>query len=76
MKSNAMQTIEKQLPLLSANERLSLIALIAEEMRQGSSNREHRAALVAMANDPEIQAELRQIAADFSIADEDGLGDE
>jgi hypothetical protein len=34
-----------------------------------------QAALAAMANDSQIQEELRQIEAEFSVADEDGLED-
>ena len=73
MKSDALQTIEKQLRLLSSDEQLLLIEQLAQQLRKPSSKNGKHAALVAMASDPQIQAELRQIDAEFMVAEEDGL---
>jgi hypothetical protein len=73
MPSTALQTIEKQLPLLSQDEQLWLIEHLAQHLRKPSASIDFRTEMEVMANDPEIQKELRDIQAEFSIADADGL---
>lgn len=73
MKSPVLQSIERALPSLSQDEQLWLIERLAHEMRKAQRQSEFRASLAAMASDPEIQAEIRQIEKEFSVADEDGL---
>jgi hypothetical protein len=72
MKSSVLQAIEKQLPLLSHDE-LRLIESLAHKLRQPSRAADFAAEMAAMAADPEIQAEIRQIEAEFAAAGEDGL---
>jgi hypothetical protein len=73
MKSTSLQTIEKELPRLSQQEQLWLIEHLAQQLRKEQRREEFRAAMEAMANDPEIQAENRRIQEEFSVAEEDGL---
>jgi hypothetical protein len=73
MPSPVLQTIEKQLPLLSHDERLWLIEHLAQQLRKPSQSDDFQAEMEAMANDPEIQKELREIQEEFSVADADGL---
>ena len=73
MKSTSLQTIEKELPLLSHEEQLWLIEHVAQHLRKEQRREVFRASMEAMANDPEIQAENRRIAEEFSITEEDGL---
>jgi len=73
MRSSVLQTIEKQLPKLSHNEQLWLIEQLAKHLRKQPPPPNFEADLIAMANDPEIQAENRRIAEEFSVADADGL---
>ena len=73
MKSDALSTIEKQLPHLSQDEQLWLIEHLAQHLRNPISRNGENLTLVAMANDPEIRAELRRIDEEFSIANGDGL---
>jgi hypothetical protein len=74
MKADVLLSIEKQLPLLSHDEQLALIEQLAHHLRKPRVNG-IRPMLVAIANDPQIQEELRQIEAEFSVATEDGLED-
>jgi hypothetical protein len=74
MKSNVLQSIEKQLPLLSHDEQLALIEQLARHLRKPRVNG-IPSMLAAMAKDPQIQQELRQIEAEGSVAAEDGLED-
>ena len=52
MKSSALQTIEKQLPLLSREEQLWLIEHLAKQLRRRPQPANFEADLIAMANDP------------------------
>ena len=74
MKSNALQAIEKELPLLSQKEQLWLIEHL-EQLQKEKRRREWEASLEAMANDQQIQAEIRQIQGEFAITEMDGLED-
>ncbi len=51
---------------------LSRLVEYAMKLKWQSTSRQDM--LEAMANDPEIQQELQQIEAEFSVADFDGLG--
>ena len=73
MASSALQAIERQLPHLSHHELLWLIEQLAKQLRKQPPPPNFEADLIAMANDPEIQAENRRIAEEFSSADADGL---
>ena len=73
MKSTALETIETQLPQLSNDERVWLIEHLAHQLRNPSQSDDFRAEMEAMAKDPEIQKEIRDIQAEFAVADEDGL---
>jgi hypothetical protein len=73
MHSSVLQSIEAQLPLLSNDERLWLIEHLAQQVRKPTERDDFRAEMEAMANDPEIQKELREIQEEFSVADGDGL---
>ena len=66
MRSAVLQTIEKQLPLLSRDEQLRLIEMIAKRLRKAPRPANFAAEMEAMANDPHIQAEIRQIEAETS----------
>jgi hypothetical protein len=73
MKSSSLQTIEKELPMLSQEEQLWLIEHLAQHLRKEQRRREWIASLDAMSKDPHIQAEIRKIEAEFSITEQDGL---
>lgn len=73
MKSSVLETIEKQLPQLSHQEQLWLIEQLAHQLQTKRRRDEWRASLDAMANDPQIQAEIRKIEEEFSITESDGL---
>ena len=73
MKSSSLQSIEKELPMLSQDEQLWLIERVAQQMRKAQQREAFAAAMEEMANDPEIQAENRRIAEEFAVADADGL---
>ncbi len=73
MKSSMLQKIEQQLPLLSPDEQLRLLECLVQHLRKPAQRADFAAEMAAMAADPEIQAEIRQIEAEFSVADEDGL---
>ena len=74
MKSEALQTIELQLPLLSIDEQAWLLDNLARRARD-ERRLAFKADLAEMANDPQIQAELRQIDAEFRCTEMDGLED-
>jgi hypothetical protein len=73
MKSAALQMIETQLPLLSSDEQLLLIERLVRQLRRRRITPEMEAELVEMANDPQIQKELREINEEFAVTEEDGL---
>ncbi|MBI2804312.1 MAG: hypothetical protein HYX68_04930 [Planctomycetes bacterium] len=68
-----MQTIENQLPFLSQDEQLRLIKSLVQNLRKPVGTADFRGEMAAMAADPEIQAEIRQIEMEFSSTDADGL---
>ena len=69
-----LSQIEEHISRLSAEEQLWLIARVAQRLRaQLTTQGPAEAQLVAMAADPEIQAELRIIAEEFVHTEADGL---
>lgn len=73
MKSNSLQCIENELPMLTQEEQLWLIARVAQDMRKAQQREAFAKSMEEMANDPEIQAENRRIAEEFAVTDADGL---
>jgi hypothetical protein len=73
MKSSALQTIEGQLPLLTTDEKLCLIEQLATRLRNPMLDADFAAEMEAMANDTDIQREIREIQQEFAVADGDGL---
>ncbi len=73
MKSSSLQSIEKELPMLSQDEQLWLIECVAQQLRKTQQRAAFAAAMEEMANDPEIQTENRRIAEEFAVTDADGL---
>jgi hypothetical protein len=75
-KSMALAEIEQQVRQLSPDEQLWLIEQLVQGLRRRSAPAQADWAqeLAAMAADPEIQRELRQIADEFGPTEADGLG--
>ena len=78
MNTAALEKIEAQILPLGLNEQLELIEFLARRVRENaqkpSGNLENE--LSEMANDPEIQRELREIENEFAGTLLDGLRDE
>ncbi len=74
-----LNEIEQKVSQLSHEEQLWLIERLVRRLREGANNNNSSKPdffddqLAAMANDPEIQAELRQINEEFAITEADGL---
>lgn len=69
-----LETLTAEANLLSLDEQLALLELLARRIRE----RTHQPVsldddLAAMAVDPDIQRELRQIEAEFAETESDGL---
>jgi hypothetical protein len=75
MKQMAIETIRRQIEQLPAEDQLCLIEQIAKHLRRKRKPRSVLQAkdLAAMAADPAIQRELRQIDEEFRITETDGL---
>ena len=74
MNQIALSQIEQNILQLSADEQLLLISRVAERLRKNYDNTsdfEHQ--LVEMANDSDIQRELKEIETDFLHTEFDGL---
>ena len=65
-KSSDLKIITRSIDALNLTEQLWLLEHIAHQIRI-------RNELVAMAQDPQIQAELSQIKQEFAVTDFDGL---
>ena len=65
-KSSDLKIITRSIDALNLTEQLWLLEHIAHQIRIKNE-------LVAMAQDPQIQAELTQIQQEFSLTDFDGL---
>jgi hypothetical protein len=73
MRSIALESIETQLTNLSHDECLWLIEKLAKQIRRQPPPADFEADLIAMANDPLLQKELRAIEAEFAVTEQDGL---
>ena len=68
--------LEKNIYALSLDEQLWLMERLVQHIRKGASvsvEEDIDAQFTAMANDPEIQNELRLIEEEFAIVETDGL---
>ena len=69
-----LSEIEASISRLSLDEQLWLMERLDQSIRQRMSEQtDLEAQLAAMANDPEIQSELKAIEEEFMIAETDGL---
>lgn len=68
-----LEQLEQQIRQCNSDEQLWLIERLASGLRKHAAPVAHDAELAAMAADPEIQHELRQIERDFSDTEHDGL---
>ena len=75
MYTTALSQIEKGIGKLSLDEQLLLMERLAQQIRERAALEIHRIGddLLAMANDPEIQRELREIETEFAYVAGDGL---
>ncbi len=79
MSSLTLNEIEKMIDRLSHKEQLWLIEQLAHRLREGSMENNlpeqtlFKNQLTAMANDPEVQAELQKINQEFAVTEADGL---
>ncbi len=78
MSNSTLERIEADIRQLSLTEQLWLIERLAQHIRIRTLHVESRSEsqLAAMANDPDIQRELRLIEAEFTGTEADGLGAE
>jgi hypothetical protein len=74
--SQALGEIERQVRQLPREDQLWLIERLAHELRRQNTLKPSSDELQAMADDPEIQRELRAISEEFSPTESDGLGPE
>lgn len=77
MYTTALSQLEKGIDQLSFEEQLLLMEKLAQRIRERAAFESRRVEndLAAMANDPEIQRELREIEREFAYAESDGLDD-
>ena len=76
MNEVALSEIEQNILRLPADEQLLLISRIAEKLRKKvETHSEFENQLAEMANDKEIQKELREIESDFRRTEFDGLAE-
>ncbi len=77
MTTPTLETIEGAIDQLSLEEQLMLMERLASRIRSRTLRTPTpevlESDLAAMASDPAIQRELRQIAAEFAVTDADGL---
>ena len=74
MSQIVLSKIEQNILQLSTDEQLLLISRVAERLRKKSvENSEFEEQLVEMANDENIQRELKEIERDFLQTELDGL---
>jgi hypothetical protein len=72
MNVSALQDIEARIGQLTTAEKQLLLERLAGAVR-AARNAERRAALTAMAADPDIQREIQEIGQEFAETAEDGL---
>ncbi|NJL22974.1 MAG: hypothetical protein HC895_22570 [Leptolyngbyaceae cyanobacterium SM1_3_5] len=70
-----LQELQEQALKLSIEERWQLVYVLMRSLQPNLQSIAKIEALVQMANDPEIQAEIRSIDAEFAVAEQDGLLD-
>jgi hypothetical protein len=77
MSSPSLAEIEQRIDLLSLEEQKRLLQNLAARLHQTKEERPSTAAddLAAMAADPDIQRELREIDEEFRVTEMDGLED-
>jgi hypothetical protein len=76
MSQTALSEIEQNIMQLSTGEQLLLISRVAERLRRKvEPNSEFENQLTEMANNTDIQKELKEIEADFRHTEFDGLGE-
>ena len=76
MSQIALSEIEQDVMRLSADEQLSLISRIAEKLRRKiDESTDFEKSLAEMANDADIQRELKEIEEDFRHTELDGLAE-
>ncbi len=74
MSQVVLSEIEQNILQLSADEQLFLISRVAEKLRKKLDDvSDFEAQLVEMANDTDIQRELKEIEEDFRQTELDGL---
>ncbi len=75
MSVSSLMQIEETIRRLSLPEQLHLLEWLARAVRQQAqvSVAPKTDQLAMMASDPDIQRELRQMAAEFSVTEADGL---
>lgn len=74
MNTNVVANIETSIYALPLDEQRRLIVRVSKALRERS--RSHiDAELEAMANDPFVQKELKEINAEFGVAEFDGLAE-
>jgi hypothetical protein len=77
MNSVALETLESAISQLSLLEQVRLLERLAQRVRKQTERQQSPDdELAAMAADPSIQRELRQIEAEFSGTEMDGLPEE
>jgi hypothetical protein len=74
MKMMILSQLEKNIYELPVDEQLRLMERLAQNIRNVVATKQDiEMQLVAMANDPEIQNELKMIEEEFALAEADGL---
>jgi hypothetical protein len=77
MNNSALTRIENDIMQLSFAEQIWLLERLAHSIREQALKKDNNSdsLLEQMADDPEIQREMRAINDEFRIADADGLND-
>ncbi len=73
MVANQLDLIMSQVQQLSPNEQLQIIKRVADLLGRADQPQRIEEQLAAMAADPDIQRELREIEAEFAGTETDGL---
>lgn len=75
MNSPKLSQMEDNISQLSLDEQLWLVERLVHNIRETTSKKKHHFDnnLAAMANDPQIQSELRKIEEEFAYTEADGL---
>ena len=75
MNMPVLSQMEERISRLSLDEQLWLMERLVQRIKENTVNQKSQFEndLIAMANDPEIQSELREIEKEFAFAEADGL---